>query len=108
MYEAGCGPGGAQYTGRAVGQVVHNVRGRAGCGPGDAQCTGQGRLWARWCTMYRVGCGPGGAQCTGWAVGQVMCRAGQAVGQVMHNVHGRAGCGPGDAQCAVQGRLWAR
>ena len=47
-----------------------------------------------------------------------MCRAGQAVGQVVHNVQGRAGCGPGDAQCAgqnvgqlmhnVRGGLWAR
>ena len=44
---AGCGPGDAQCARQAVGQVMHNVQGRAGCGPGDAQCAGQGRLWAR-------------------------------------------------------------
>ena len=41
MYGPGSGPGDAQCTGPAVGQVVHNVRGRAGCRPGDAQCTGR-------------------------------------------------------------------
>ena len=62
MYGAGCGPGDAQSTGRAVGQVMHNVR---------------GGLWARWCTMCGAGCRPGDAQCMG-----------RAVGQVMHNVRG--------------------